>query len=199
MVSEPQSEGKENQQEETAATAATATICISASPATARSSEKCRRAPESGIFPARLRAWLCSWGPGAHRGGVEPHCHPMTYNALQQQSNSRLSHEVHGLHSNPQERPLSSHPQMYTDFSSSRRRNGGQEQRRVGLEVSRKTLSQIVTFCSLTLSATEEMTTRASSNTGRSNAWTGYTDQAFGRFLPSSLHSKSAGCIPSWS
>lgn len=106
MVSEPQSEGKENQQEETAAAAAAPTICTPAAPATARSSEKRPRAPESCVFPARLRAWLCSWGSGAHWGGTEPHCHPMTYSGLQQQSNSRLSHEGHGLRSNPQERPF---------------------------------------------------------------------------------------------
>lgn len=100
----------------------------------------------------------------------------MTYSGLQQQSNSRLSHEGHGLRSNPQERPLSSDPQTYTNLSGSPRRNGGQEQRRVGLKASRKTLPQILTFSGLTLSASEEtvmMTTRASCSTGRSSVWTG--------------------------
>lgn len=53
-------------------------------------------------------------------------------------------------------RDPSSDPQTYTNLSSSQRRNGGQEPRRVGLEASRKTLSQILTFSGLTLSASEE-------------------------------------------
>lgn len=46
----------------------------------------------------------------------------------------------------------------------------------MGMETSRKTLSQILTFSGLTLSASEEtvmMTIRASRSAGRSSAWTG--------------------------
>lgn len=93
LVSEPPSEGKENQQEEAAAATATPGTRTPAAPATAGASEKCPRAPESCVFPAGLRAW----GSGADWGGVEPHRHPVTCSGLQQQSKSRLSHEECGL------------------------------------------------------------------------------------------------------
>lgn len=175
MVSEPQSEGKENQQEEIAAATAASTTYSPASPAAARSSEKCPGAPESCVFPARLRARRCHWGSGANWGGVEPHCHPVTHSGLQQQSNSRLSHEEHGLCSNPQERPLPPTHNVHQLIQLSEEK-WRQEQIQMGSKASRKTLPQNFTFFGLTLSASEEtemMTAGTSRGTGRSIVSTG--------------------------
>lgn len=146
MVSEPQSKGKENQQEEVAAAAAASAAYSAASPATARPSEKCPGAPESCVFPARLCARPCPWSSGANWGGVEPHCHPVTYSGLQQQSNSRLSHEsmdsAQILRRDPSP-PIHKRTPTYPALSEEK---WGQEQIQAGSEASRKTLSQILTF-----------------------------------------------------
>lgn len=89
MVSEPQSQGKENQQEEVAAAAATAAAAAAAAARTAaaaatafaaaarRVAERAR-APESCDLLARLGAWFCPWGSGASWRGLKLHCHPVT-------------------------------------------------------------------------------------------------------------------------
>lgn len=139
MVSEPQSKGKENQQEEAATAAATATPAFwaTASAAAARSAEKRPGAPEPRVFPARLGAW----GPGASWGGVKPYCHPVTRSGLQEQFQAEPQGAWTLLEPSGKTPSPLTHRCLPADLALRAETNGGLGERRLWLGASRMTFS----------------------------------------------------------